>query len=190
MHEVFTRKQVHLSPFWCKSAHKFLFFMESQLCFYCVVSIYIPPPYQDEDLVMLDRDQDHFWISNYEENEIDLNLVIIIRVGFQVQVYANVSTFWPCCFATMFQLYKITLAREQNNTPHIPKIIMISVLTKDKIYPINFSQWSHWFIFDTFSDHYFWNEALHEQLQKDDPRLISVYMYSVVLSLKQKRGAY
>ena len=111
--------------------------MESQLCFYCVVSIYIPPPYQDEDLVMLDRDQDHFWISNYEENEIDLNLVIIIRVGFQVQVNANVSTFWPCCFATMFQLYKITLAREQNNTPHIPKIIMISVLTKDKIYPIN-----------------------------------------------------
>ena len=114
--------------------------MESQLCFYCVVSIYIPPPYQDEDLVMLDRDQDHFWISNYEENEIDLNLVIIIRVGFQVQVYANVFTFWPCCFATMFQLYKITLAREQNKTPYIPKIlIMISVLTKDKIYPINFS---------------------------------------------------
>ena len=52
--------------------------MESQLRFYCVVSIYIPPPYQDEVSVMLDRDQDCFGISTYEENEIDLILVIII----------------------------------------------------------------------------------------------------------------
>lgn len=50
--------------------------MESQLRFYCVVSIYIPPPY--EVFVMLDRDQDCFGISSYEENEIDLILVIII----------------------------------------------------------------------------------------------------------------
>ena len=41
---------------------------------------------KDEVLVVLDRDQVHFGISGYEENEIDLNLVIIIRVGFQVQV--------------------------------------------------------------------------------------------------------
>ena len=59
--------------------------MESQLRFYCVVSIYIPPPYQDEVFVMLDRDQDCFGISSYEENEIDLILVIIIWVGFQLQ---------------------------------------------------------------------------------------------------------
>lgn len=54
--------------------------MESQLRFYCVVSIYniIPPPYQDEVFVMLDRDQDCFGIFSYEENEIDLILVIII----------------------------------------------------------------------------------------------------------------
>ena len=55
--------------------------MESQLCFSRVVSIYIsPPPHRDEVLVMLDRDQVHFGISSFEENEIDLNL------GFQVQV--------------------------------------------------------------------------------------------------------
>lgn len=60
--------------------------MESQLCFSRVVFIYIYPPHKDEVLVMLDRDQVHFGISGYEENEIDLNLVIIIRVGFQVQV--------------------------------------------------------------------------------------------------------
>lgn len=59
--------------------------MESQLRFYCVVSIYIPPPYQDEVFVMLDRDQDFFGISSYEENEIDLILIIIIWVGFQLQ---------------------------------------------------------------------------------------------------------
>ena len=47
--------------------------------------IYISPPYQDKVLEMLDRDQAHFGISSYEENEIDLNLGIIIRVGFQVQ---------------------------------------------------------------------------------------------------------
>ena len=58
-------------------------------------------------------------------------------------MYANVFTFWPCCFATMSKLYKITLAREQNNTPYIPKIIMISVLTKDKIYPVNFGYSDH-----------------------------------------------
>ena len=51
----------------------------------CCVHIYISPPYQDKVLEMLDRDQDHFGISSYEENEIDLNLGIIIRVGFQVQ---------------------------------------------------------------------------------------------------------
>ena len=54
--------------------------MESQLCFSRVVSIYISPPHKDEVLVMLDRDQVHFGISSFEENEIDLNL------GFQVQV--------------------------------------------------------------------------------------------------------
>ena len=43
----------------------------------------------------------------------------------------------------MSKLYKITLAREQNNTPYIPKIIMISVLTKDKIYPVNFGYSDH-----------------------------------------------
>ena len=80
MHEVFTRKQVLLSPFRYKNDNKLLFFMESQLRFYCVVSIYniIPPPYQDEVFVMLDRDQDCFGIFSYEENEIDLILVIII----------------------------------------------------------------------------------------------------------------
>ena len=58
-------------------------------------------------------------------------------------MYANFFTFWPCCFATMSKLYKITLAREQNNTPYIPKIIMISVLIKDKIYPVNFGYSDH-----------------------------------------------
>ena len=77
MHEVFTRKQVLLSPCRYKNDKKLLF-MESQLGFYCVVSIYIPPLYQDEVFVMLDRDQDCFGISSYEENEIDLILVIII----------------------------------------------------------------------------------------------------------------
>ena len=51
----------------------------------CCVHIY-PPPYQDEVLVMLDKDQDHFGISSYEENKVNLNLVITMRVGFQVQV--------------------------------------------------------------------------------------------------------
>ena len=53
---------------------------------YICIYTYIHPPYKDEVLAVLDRDQVHFGISGYEENEIDLNLVIIIRVGFQVQV--------------------------------------------------------------------------------------------------------
>lgn len=50
-----------------------------------VLCPYIFPPYQDEVFLMLDRDQDCFGISSYEENEIDLILVIIIWVGFQLQ---------------------------------------------------------------------------------------------------------
>lgn len=113
------------------------FFMESQLCFYCVVSTYNSPTLQDEVLVILDRDQDHFGISSKDEKKIDLNLVIIVRGGFQVQVNANVLIFWPCCFATMSLPYKITLKRGQNNMPYTLKIIMISILTKDKKIVIN-----------------------------------------------------
>ena len=34
------------------------------------------------------------------------------------------------------------------------------------------------------------SQALHEQSKNDDLWLISLYMYSAVLSLKQKRGTY
>ena len=38
--------------------------------------------------------------------------------------------------------------------------------------------------------HCFYNEALHSQLKESDPLLIWVYMFSAVLSLKQKRSTY
>ena len=69
-HHVDIKMTIHLSSSWKVS------FVFPVLYPY----IYSPPPHKDEVLVMLDRDQVHFGISSFEENEIDLNL------GFQVQV--------------------------------------------------------------------------------------------------------